>query len=73
VAHEICARVRFKGESLKLAADTVMAETKALGGTGGVIVTGPSGEMAWSFNTPACIVRAWSSGERLVAFYGDDK
>lgn len=74
VAHEICARVRFKGESLKAAADIVMAETKALGGSGGVIVTGPSGEMAWSFNTPGMYRgRASSSGERVVAFYGDDK
>ena len=74
VAHEICARVRFKGESLQAAADTVMAETKTLGGTGGVIVTGPSGEMAWSFNTPGMYRgRASSSGDRLVAFYGDDK
>lgn len=74
VAHEICARVRFTGESLQAAADTVMAETKALGGTGGVILTGPSGEMAWSFNTPGMYrARASSNGDRLVAFYGDDK
>lgn len=72
VAHEICARVRFKGESLKQAADTVMAETRALGGTGGVIVTGPSGEMAWSFNTPGMYRgKASAEGERTVAFYGD--
>jgi L-asparaginase / beta-aspartyl-peptidase len=74
VAHEICARVRFKGESLKAAADTVMAETRAMGGTGGVIVTGPSGEMAWSFNTPGMYRgRASANGERIVAFYGDDQ
>jgi len=74
VAHEICARVRFKGESLKAAADIVMAETKELGGTGGVIVTGPTGDMAWSFTTPGMYRgRASSNGERVVAFYGDDK
>jgi beta-aspartyl-peptidase (threonine type) len=74
VTHEICARVRFKGESLQQAAETVMAEVKALGGTGGVIATGPSGEMAWTFNTPGMYRgRASSSGDRLVAFYGDDK
>lgn len=74
VAHEICARVRFKGESLKTAADTVMAETKALGGTGGVIVTGPTGEMAWSFNTPGMYRgRVSAGGERVVAIYGDEK
>ncbi|WP_315762876.1 isoaspartyl peptidase/L-asparaginase [Sphingomonas sp. Y38-1Y] len=74
VAHEICARVRFKGESLKAAADTVMAETQALGGTGGVIVTGPTGEMAWSFNTPGMYRgRVSAGGERVVAIYGDEK
>ena len=73
VAHEICARVRFRGESLKVAADTVMAETLALGGTGGVIVTGPTGEMAWSFNTPGMYrARASSSGEPVIAFYEDE-
>ncbi|UZK67998.1 isoaspartyl peptidase/L-asparaginase family protein [Sphingomonas sp. M1-B02] len=74
VAHEICARVRFKNETLQQAADVVMAETKQLGGSGGVIVTGPSGEMAWSFNTPGMYRgRASSNGDRLVAFYGDER
>ncbi|WP_326525917.1 isoaspartyl peptidase/L-asparaginase family protein [Sphingomonas sp.] len=74
VAHEICARVRFKGETLKQAGDIVMAETKDLGGTGGVILTGPTGEMAWSFNT-AGMYRGHASagGTRVVAIYGDEK
>lgn len=72
VAHEICARVRFRGETLKQAADTVMAETQALGGDGGVIVTGPTGEMAWSFNTPGMYrAKASSDGTRVIAFYED--
>jgi len=74
VTHEICARVRFKGESLQQAAETVMAEVKALGGSGGVILTGPKGEMAWTFNTPGMYRgRASSKGERVVAFYGEDE
>lgn len=74
VAHEICARVRFKGETLKQAGDIVMAETKALGGTGGVILTGPTGEIAWSFNTPGMYRgHASAKGERVVAIYGDEK
>lgn len=73
VAHEICARVRFLGESLQQAADTVMAETRALGGTGGVIVTGPDGDMTWSFNTPGMYRgKASAGGVRAVALYGDD-
>ena len=74
VAHEICARVRFAGESLQQAADTVMAETKALGGTGGVIVTGPDGSMAWSYNTPGMYRgRVSAGGERSVGIYGDEE
>lgn len=74
VAHEICARVRFKGERLKAAADAVMGETKALGGTGGVILTGPDGEMAWSFNTPGMYrARVSAGGEPVVAIYGDEE
>lgn len=73
VAHEICARVRFTGESLKAAADAVMAETKALGGSGGVIVTGPKGEMAWSFNTTGMYRGKASAAGRSVAIYGDEE
>ena len=72
VAHEICARVRFRGETLKQAADTVMAEVKALGGDGGVIVTGPTGEAAWSFNTPGMYrARVSAGGQAEIGFFGD--
>ena len=54
-------------------ADDVMAETKELGGTGGVIVIGPEGEMVWSFNTPGMYRgKVSSDGQRVVAFYGED-
>lgn len=72
-AHEICARVRMKGETPKQAADAVMAEIGKLGGTGGVIVTGPGGAADWSFNTPGMSRgEASSTGERKVALYGDE-
>lgn len=73
VGHEIGARVRFLGESLQAAADAVLAETRVLGGTGGVIVTGPSGEITWSFTTPGMYRgRASAGGEPLVAIFGDE-
>ncbi|THD35558.1 MAG: isoaspartyl peptidase/L-asparaginase [Sphingomonas sp.] len=73
VAFQINARVRFLGESLKLAADTVMAEVKSLGGTGGVIVTDAAGGQAWSFTTASLYRgRAGSDGERFVALYDDE-
>jgi len=74
VAHEICARVRFKGETLKAAGDVVMADVRAMGGTGGVILTGPTGEIAWSYNTPGMYRGAASAGgSRIVAIYGDER
>jgi beta-aspartyl-peptidase (threonine type) len=73
VAFQINARVRFLGESLQLAADTVMAEVKSLGGTGGVIVTDATGDTAWSFTTASLYRgRATSAGERVVAMYQDE-
>lgn len=73
VAHEIGARIRFAGEGVQQAADHVMAETAALGGTGGVIVVGADGTMAWSFTSPGMYRgRAASSGERAVAIFGDE-
>lgn len=73
VAHEICARVRLKGENIVKAADTVMAAVKALGGDGGVIVVGPDGTGGYSFNTPGMYRgRAASDGTRQVAIYGDE-
>jgi beta-aspartyl-peptidase (threonine type) len=72
-AHEICARIRMKGEAPKQAADAVMAELEALGGTGGVIITGPGGTADWSFNTPGMYRgKASSTGERKVAIYKDE-
>ncbi len=74
VGHEIGARIRFAGEDLQTAADTVLGEVQALGGTGGVIVTGPAGDAAWSFTTPGMFRgRVDASGTRQVAIYGDER
>jgi beta-aspartyl-peptidase (threonine type) len=73
LAHEIGARIRFLGEAAQLAADTVQAETKALGGDGGLIIISNRGEAAWSFNTPGMYRgRAMAGEEPIVGIYGDD-
>ena len=73
VAHEICARVRFKHEDIMTAANAVMAEVKALGGDGGVIVVGPDGTGGYSFNTPGMYRgRVSSTKAAEVAIYGDE-
>jgi L-asparaginase / beta-aspartyl-peptidase len=73
VAHEICARMRMDGESPQAAADAVMAEVQALGGTGGVIVVTPGGEGIYSFNTPGMYRGEASPAGRSVAIYGDEE
>ena len=73
VAHTICDRVRFLGETVRQAADATIKEVGELGGDGGVIVAGPDGSTAFSFNTPGMYrARADSSGEHEIALFGDD-
>lgn len=73
VAHAIDARVRLLGEPVGVAADAVLAEVTALGGTGGVIVAGADGSGAWRFTTPGMNrAMATGAGERMVAMYGDE-
>jgi beta-aspartyl-peptidase (threonine type) len=72
VAHEICARIRLLGEGAQQAADAVMAEVGALGGTGGVIVVTPAGDTIFSFNTPGMYRGRASAAGREVAIYADE-
>ncbi len=69
VAHEICARVRLSGDSGQVAADAVMGEVEALGGTGGVIVVTPKGEMVYSFNTAGMYRGKADAAGKSVALY----
>jgi len=72
-AHAIAARVQHLGEGVDEATRAVLAEIRAMGGTGGVIVAGPGGELAWHFTTPGMYRgRLSSDGDRKVALYGDE-
>ena len=71
-AHEICARIRFEGESAKAAADSVIKEIGSLGGDGGVIVVTPKGEQAYAFNTAGMYRGMADKAGRRVAIYGDE-
>lgn len=74
VAHEIGARLRLVPDSqVDPTARDVLADVRALGGTGGVIVVTPAGETAMAFNTPGMYRgHASSDGEPYVAVYGDE-
>ncbi|UYY75919.1 isoaspartyl peptidase/L-asparaginase family protein [Sphingomonas sp. R1] len=74
VTHEICARMRFLGETAGQAAAVVMADVKAMGGVGGVILAAPSGELDWCFTTPGMYRgKAWADGTREIAIYEDQR
>jgi beta-aspartyl-peptidase (threonine type) len=73
VAHTICDRVRFLGETIQQAADATIADVGELGGDGGVIVAAPDGNTAFSFNTPGMYRgRADSAGAREVRLFAEE-
>lgn len=71
-AHEICARIRLKGESAQAAADAVIAEIGALGGTGGVIVVTPGGEAVHAFNSSGMYRGMASAQGRVTGIFGEE-
>jgi L-asparaginase / beta-aspartyl-peptidase len=71
VAHDICARVAYRGDSLADAAGAVvMQDVPALGGDGGVIAIDADGNIALPFNT-AGMYRGWirRDGSRATAIF----
>lgn len=74
VASRICALVELQQLSLQEAADQVIQdELTAMGGDGGIVALTPSGDIAWSFNTPGMYrARQSAGGEPVVGIYGDE-
>jgi len=59
VAHDIAARLRYGGQSLGAAVQTVvMEQLPTLGGEGGLIAVTPAGELVLAHNSPS-LYRAW--------------
>jgi len=74
VAHDICMRVAYKGDSLATAAEEVVDKiVPAMGGDGGAIALDKDGNIAMPFNT-AGMYRAWmkTDGTRGTAIYKDE-
>lgn len=74
-AHEICARVRLRGDDIRVAADAVIdTEIPAAGGDGGAIALDANGRVAFPFNTPG-MFRGWigADGVPHVAVFDDDE
>ncbi len=74
VAHDICARVDYKGESLEQAARAVvMDELVAQGGSGGVIALDSAGRFTMPFNTTGMFRGSVGpDGRIIVKVYQDE-
>lgn len=74
VASDICARMRYGGQSLAQAADDViLRRVPQLGGNGGVIALDRQGRVHLPFNTPGMYRAAIDAeGKRSVAIYRDE-
>lgn len=74
VAHDICARVAYRGDSLALAADDVIMHLiPDMGGDGGAIAMDKQGNIAMPFNTTG-MYRGWikPDGSRGTAIFKED-
>ena len=74
VAHDICARVAYRGDAIGVAADEVVDRiVPGMGGDGGAIALDKDGNIAMPFNT-AGMYRAWlkPDGSRGTAIYRDE-
>jgi L-asparaginase / beta-aspartyl-peptidase len=74
VAHDICARVAYRGDSIDDAAsEVIMRRVPALGGDGGAIAMDAKGHIAMPFNTSG-MYRAWihPDGTRGSAIFREE-
>jgi beta-aspartyl-peptidase (threonine type) len=73
VASDICARVRYQGLDLLMAANQVIHdELGSAGGDGGVIAIDPKGNVAMVFNTEGMYRASISSdGKKVVSIFRD--
>ncbi len=75
VAHDICARMAYRGDTLaKAAEDVINGVVPKLGGDGGAIALDRHGNIALPFNTGG-MYRGWikPDGSRGTAIFRDDK
>ncbi len=75
VAHDICARVAYRGDTLVAAADEVVNKiVPSQGGDGGAIALDRDGNIAMPFNSGS-MFRGWikPDGSRGTAIYPDEK
>jgi isoaspartyl peptidase/L-asparaginase-like protein (Ntn-hydrolase superfamily) len=71
LAHDVAARIAYRGEGLIEATEGALAEVGAMGGAGGLIAVDRAGRVALPFNSPG-MYRAWldpETGRVAVGIY----
>lgn len=71
--HQLAERVRLCGDSLQDALDATLSDIAALGGSGGLIAVGASGEAAWGFTTPGMYRAMAGPEDRRVGLYSEEE
>lgn len=72
IARDICAQVEYAGKNVTDAADDVIhTRLQDLGGDGGVVVLGPEGDYAMTFNSAGMFRGVKNADENWVAIYGE--
>jgi beta-aspartyl-peptidase (threonine type) len=73
IARDICAQVEYGGKSVTEAAnDVIHHRLQDSGGDGGVIVLGPDGEYAMTFNSAGMFRGVKNAETETVAIYGEE-
>jgi beta-aspartyl-peptidase (threonine type) len=71
LAHDLHARIAYRGDTLPSAANAALAVVAALGGRGGLIAIDREGHTVLPFNSPG-MYRAWLDGDAIrVGIYRD--
>ena len=74
IARDICAQVEYAGKSVEDAAnDVIHHRLQDAGGDGGVIVLGPDGSYAMTFNSKGMFRGVKNADTAMVAIYGEAK
>ncbi|WP_375203797.1 isoaspartyl peptidase/L-asparaginase family protein [Hyphococcus sp.] len=74
IARDICAQVEYQGKTVEEAADDVIHHRlQETGADGGVIVLGPDGSYAMTFNSKGMFRGVKNAKEHMIAIYGEEE
>lgn len=72
VAHDLCARMKYRGDSVEQAAQTVIDGVTEAGGFGGVIALDGAGKLAMPYSTPRMVRGYVIAGQATVVHLDDE-